>query len=192
MRESSPRGMIVTIVLLLVVVVGAVVVLINAQPQPVPLTIIPPPPTNTPMPSPTPSPITVYVSGAVMSQPGLYALPARSRVNDALIAAGGAAPNADLGRLNLAATMRDGDQIYVPEIGETPPPLATPSIVLVYINSATLEELDQLPGVGPTLAQAIIAHRETVGAFRSLDDVDGVEGIGEQTLADIAEYLVFD
>lgn len=191
MRGTLPGRLIALVMLLMVIGVGTAV-LINARPASVSLTIIPPPPTRTPVPLPTPAPISVYVSGAINGQAVVVSLPFRSRVQDALDTAGGAAPNADLSRINLAGPLRDGDQIYVPALGETPPPLATQSIVLVRINSASAEELDALPGVGPALAQAIIVYREANGRFSSLEDVDNVDGIGAATLAAIAEYLVFD
>jgi competence protein ComEA len=130
-------------------------------------------------------PIVVYVAGAVMA-PGVYTLDVGARVTDAVAAAGGAAVDADLRVVNLAALVADGERIYVPKVGETVPAVVgdasavddtTPSGP-VNVNSATADQLDVLPGVGPTTAEAIVAHREQHGPFQTVEQLADVRGIG--------------
>lgn len=133
--------------------------------------------------------IVVYVAGEVAA-PGVYTLPPSARVNDALVAAGGARPNADLGVVNLAAPVHDGERVYVPAIGATIPPTmqavtADEAATVpgpVNINTATAEQLDVLPGVGPATAAAIIAHRQQRGPFQSVEELADVRGIGPAKL----------
>jgi competence protein ComEA len=140
--------------------------------------------------------VVVHVVGAVVA-PGVQRLPTGSRVIDAVEAAGGAAPDADLSRVNLAAVLVDGQQVVVLRPGEAPPAAAGvgPSGpgaaegasgegegALVDINRASAAELEELPGVGPATAEAIIAHRDQHGPFASVDDLLDVRGIGEAKL----------
>jgi competence protein ComEA len=126
----------------------------------------------------------VNVVGAVR-RPGLYRLKDGSRVADAVIRAGGPTPKAQIELLNLAARIADGEQIVVPRRG-----LANPSAVAsgavaagpVHLNSATLEQLDALPGVGPVTAQKILDYRQQHGAFGSVDELDAIVGIGPARL----------
>jgi competence protein ComEA len=135
-------------------------------------------------------PLVVHVAGAVVA-PGLYELRASARTADALAAAGGAAPDADVDALNLAAPVRDGERVYVPVVGEdVPPPAAVPpgsapAAGPVDLNRATVAELDALPGIGPATAAAIVAHREVSGPFASVEDLEQVRGIGPAKLATI-------
>lgn len=138
--------------------------------------------------------VVVHVAGAV-SSPGVYTLPADSRVDDAVRAAGATA-DADLSQLNLAQKLADGQKITVPAAGETPAPAdnAAPSDssqsgALVNINTATQEELETLPSIGEVRAQAIIAYREEHGGFRTTDELMEVSGIGEKIFADIAPHI---
>lgn len=136
--------------------------------------------------------VVVHVAGAVAT-PGVQRLPAGARVTDAVDAAGGPAADADLGRVNLAARLEDGQQIYVPRLGEQPPAAGAPSTGPgsaassgpVDINRASVAELDALPGIGPTIAQAIVDHRTTHGRFASVDDLLEVRGIGEAKLEEL-------
>ena len=148
----------------------------------------------------------VHVAGAVAS-PGVRRLPPGSRVVDALDAAGGALPDAELARVNLAAPLVDGQQVYVPKPGEQPPVAAGAGVpggagaggaaasggaipgALVNLNTATAEQLDTLPGVGPTTAAAIIAHRDQHGPFTSVDQLVDVRGIGEAKLAQLRDLV---
>ena len=133
--------------------------------------------------------IVVYVAGAVVA-PGVYTLAPSTRVNDALLAAGGPAATADLGVVNLAAILSDGERVYVPAVGEAIPPLVevapasadTSPAQLVNINVATADQLDVLPGVGPATAAAIVAHRQQHGPFQSVEQLGDVRGIGAAKL----------
>jgi competence protein ComEA len=139
--------------------------------------------------------VVVDVAGKVR-RPGVATLPAGSRVVDAIRRAGGARPGVDLSSLNLARVLVDGEQILV---GAAPAPGVAASAssrpgasadgALVNLNSATLEQLDSLPGVGPVTAQKILDWRSTHGAFTSIDELLEVDGIGEKTLADMAPHL---
>ena len=142
--------------------------------------------------------VTVHVAGAV-AKPGVYDLDAGSRVIDAVEAAGGGAPDADLNRLNLAAKIADGQRVLVQRVGEAAPPgSASPGgsaggstgpSALVSLNSATQAELEALPGIGPTLAEAIIRERERRGGFRSVNELRDVRGIGEKRFADLKDKV---
>ncbi len=140
--------------------------------------------------------LVVHVVGAIRS-PGLVRLPAQSRVSDAVDAAGGALPAADVNRLNLAAPVVDGMQIRVPLVDEpetdplivTPEgPAATPSGP-IDVNAASAERLQDLPGVGPATAAAIIAWRDDNGPFVVVDDLLAVPGIGPAKLAAIRDLV---
>ena len=148
----------------------------------------------------------VYVSGEVV-KPGVYVLLATARVIDALQAAGGATSTADLVVVNLAAPLVDAAQVFIPRMGSTPRVTlprphaginlpsaggsggtgagggATSTTGIVDINSATLSDLDALPGVGPSTAQAIIDYRTANGPYASVDDLLNVRGIGPSKLA---------
>jgi comEA protein len=143
--------------------------------------------------TPTPGMYSVYVTGEVVSPQALVSLPPGSRVQDAVDAAGGATGNADLSRVNLSQVLNDGDLVYVPPlVGEsvlTPTPNRPP---LVHINSATQQELEALPGIGPALAQAILDYRTENGPFTSLEGLDQVPGLGPGKLGEIRDLIVFD
>lgn len=134
--------------------------------------------------------VTVHVAGAVRA-PGVYALPSSARVVDAVRAAGGLAADADADRINLAATLADGQRVYVPRVGEDDPLAGQLSPATgttapsgpVNLNSATASELETLPGIGPTTAAAIVAHRDQHGPFASVDELGEVAGIGPAKLA---------
>lgn len=157
-----------------------------------------------------PSVVRVHVTGAVR-KPGVYVLSPADRVVDAVRAAGGAAANADLESINLAQTILDTEQIFVPRRGTTAPRrttaprlrprrlsttsvpstgqntgpgTASPTTVAarVNVNTATAVQLDSLPGVGPTTARAIISYRQSKGPFLKVDDLLNVPGIGQAKL----------
>jgi competence protein ComEA len=137
------------------------------------------------------SAVVAHAAGAV-AQPGVYELPAGSRVTDLIDAAGGATPDADLDQLNLAAPIADGERVYVPRVGETVLVAAgadaTPRGPL-DLNSATLGQLDALPGIGPATAQAIIDERDRRGGFRSVDELLDVRGIGPAKLEQLRDLV---
>lgn len=190
--EPSPRNTIIAFVLVALAIIAGAILLLATRPTPVQITVNPPVPTSTPGPTDTPAPITVYVTGAVATPEQMITLPAGSRVQDAIAKAGGTTDGADLERVNLAGILHDGDQVDVP-LKDQPVTLATPSGgVIVHINTATLEELDTLPGVGPALAQRIINWREANGPFSSLEDLDAVEGVGPSLLEQIKDLVAFD
>jgi competence protein ComEA len=124
--------------------------------------------------------------------PGSYLLNAGARVQEAIFAAHGPTPIADLNRVNLAAVLRDGDRVVIPRIIQptypfrlvaprTPPAADYPAgepTPTVNVNTATEADLERLPGIGPVLARRIVQHREARGLFRRLDDLLEVEGIG--------------
>lgn len=160
----------------------------------------------------SPQRITVHVAGAVMT-PGVVDLPAGGRVNDAIAAAGGLRPDADPDRLNLATVLGDGWRILVPIKGQelstevvlpdgatatvNGPTPDVPGAVgsgenksgLVDINTASPEELESLPGVGPATAAAIVAKRESDGPFKSVDSLIEVRGIGQVKLEGMRELV---
>ena len=130
--------------------------------------------------------VVVHVDGAV-GAPGVYALGGEPRVNDAIVAAGGLAEGADTSGINLAARLSDGEKVHVPLVGEAPQAGAEPASDApggsdgpVNLNTATVEELDELPGVGEATALAIVEDRERNGPFSSPEDLMRVSGIGEK------------
>ena len=143
--------------------------------------------------TPTAGTIEVYVVGEVVKSQSMVVLPAKSRVEAALEAVGGTTDNADLARVNLSQILNDGDYVYVPPIEgnaiQTPTPNRPP---VVHVNDANLDELDSLPGIGPSLAQTIIDYRTENGSFTSLEDLDNVPGIGPSKLEAIRDWVVFD
>lgn len=187
----APRTTIIVFAVVALLIVGGGVLLLASQPAPVSITINPPQPTATAEPSATPGPITVYVTGAVNQPESMIELPDSSRAQDAITAAGGATDNADLERVNLAQILRDGDQVHVPAIG-VEAALPTPGDSRVAINTASVEELATLPGIGPALAQRIIDHREAFGPFADLAALDEVSGIGPALLDGLRDLVVFD
>jgi competence protein ComEA len=147
----------------------------NAYDQPV---------ASAPTPSAADQVVVVDVTGAVR-HPGVYRFPSGARVLDAVRKAR-AGRRADLSGLNLAERLADGEQIVVPRKGEAATPSATSQGAgspIVHLNSATLEQLETLDGVGPALAQRIIDFRSQHGGFRSLDELDQVSGFGPARMA---------
>ena len=138
--------------------------------------------------------LVVHVVGAVR-RPGLYRLPHGARIADAVRRAGGATRRADLSLVNLAAQVADGTQVVVPRravveagapAGAEPPEAAGGP---VHLNSATLEQLDSLPGVGPVTAQKIVDYRTQHGAFSSIEDLDAIPGIGPARLEQLRDLV---
>jgi competence protein ComEA len=192
------RGYAVLSLVWLVVIGG--ILLFMRRPDGNPIEILPPPtlpPTPTEVATPTPGPMHVDVAGAVQA-PGVYSLPAGSIVADAIVAAGGPARDADLDRINKAISLQDSMQVYVPRQSEVELPARSQPISLptepasaeahdlVDINSATEQELDALPGVGPVLAQRIIEGRP----YGTVDDLLRVAGIGPATLGKFRDRVL--
>jgi competence protein ComEA len=162
----------------------------SREPQPLPNVLIAPA-TETVAPNTT---IIVHVAGFVLS-PGLVELAQDARVADAVAAAGGLRPGADTSAVNLAAPLRDGDQILIPGPSNQPGTfsaagLATDGDGRVRINQANVAELETLPGVGPVLAKRILDFREEHGLFQTVEDLLDVPGIGEAKLASLRDHLI--
>jgi competence protein ComEA len=151
-------------------------------------------------PGPVDRPVLVHVLGSV-AVPGLFELPVGARVVDAIAAAGGLAPAADPARVNLARTVSDGEQLYVPALGEVAPlAAATPGAAgpssdstaagaILDLNTATVTDLDTLPRIGPQLAQRIVEWRSANGRFGAPEDLLEVPGIGDRTFEGLRERV---
>lgn len=200
-------------VILVNIALWGMTVVFLRRPDPPPLEIITPAVTPgatvaaaaipTAPPTETPRPLRVYVSGAIRT-PDVYTLPPGSIIKDAIARAGGPLADADLARINLAQELQDQQQIYVPLQDEaTPlPPVSggpalsisaaaasSPTASVVNINTASPEELDTLPGVGPAIAQRIIDYRQTNGPFATIEQIMEVRGIGEATFAKLKDRI---
>lgn len=146
-------------------------------------------------PTERPKTVTVDVKGAV-NRPGVVVLSEGSRVQDAVRAAGGLAPNADVERVNLAAPLTDGTAVVIPRQGENPAlagelaPTGAGQGEKLDLNRATVAELDALPGIGPSKAAAIVKYREENGPFRAVEDLLDVPGIGPALLEQIRDRVV--
>ena len=214
-RRLTSRHLAVMAALALIAVVASVGWLLRAKAVPIAVAAAPATatisvPSATPSTlasaTPTPSPpvtatILVHVIGAVVS-PGLLKLPQGARVADALAAAGGLRSDADPAELNLAAVVSDGSQIV---IGTKSAPRgevregstssgagsagAATAAAVIDLNTATLAQLDTLPGVGPVTAQAILDYRTKHGRFTKVEELQEVDGIGTKTYAQIAPHV---
>ena len=187
---ASYRG--VLFFILMAAILTAIVLLQSLRPAASPIILITPTSFASDA-TATPRPLRVYVSGAVQS-PDVYTLPADSIVKDALMAAGGPAENADLDRINLASPVSDGQHVYVPRLGEENPvsyPSASRSGAgsKININTADLDALDSLPGIGPVLAQRILDYRQTHGPFSRPEEIMEVPGIGQATFDKIQDLI---
>jgi competence protein ComEA len=185
------REKVLVLVIGLAALGGAALWYVRSLPRPVEVTA----PVPGPSPSSEPVPVIVHVAGSVRS-PGVYELHEGDRVVDAIDAAGGARKGAELGALNLAALLSDGQQVLVPRIAAAtataPAEGAVPGTgtgVLVNVNTATPADLEVLPGIGEVLAGTIVAYREEHGPFTSVDQLEDVSGIGPVTLEEIRDLV---
>ncbi len=158
-------------------------------------TVEPSPPAAGEIEAAAPARLVVHVVGAVQ-RPGLYRLVHGARIADAIRRAGGATRRADLSLVNLAAQVSDGSQVVVPRrvVVEASPGGGEPARSAapggkVHLNTATIEQLDELPGVGPVTAQKIVDYRDQHGAFSSVDDLDAIPGIGPARLEQLRELV---
>lgn len=169
---------------------------ITTQPKGEPVKLAPPP---------TPAPLLIHVTGAV-ANPGVYALPDGARVQDALTAAGGLSPEADVGLINLAAFLEDGQQVWAPwkhvgsdpgqrgesipnQTEEEPSESTPPPVKPLNINIASQSELESLPGIGSVIARRIIEYRLEFGPFEKIEEIQAVEGIGEAKFDQIKDSI---
>jgi len=137
------------------------------------------------------SDIYVHVSGRVRN-PGVYSLKTGERVIDAINKAGGALPDADLDALNLAQKLHDEDKIYVPKKGEISNNnhgISSNNSGKININTASVTELEKLPGIGETLAQRIVEYREKYGRFQKIEDIMKVSRIGPKIFEQIKDMI---
>jgi competence protein ComEA len=192
-RRWATQGRVAAVAAAALVLVGAVVVVRAVQQAP--SVILPVAGDGVAAPSSTPAPagleVVVHVVGRVTA-PGLVHLPAGSRVADALDAAGGATPEADLAAVNLARVLTDGEQMVVPRPGEQPAGAddggrAAPDAL--DLNTAGTGELDTLPGVGPVIAQRIVDWRTDHGSFSSIEELGEVSGIGPSLLDGVRDLV---
>jgi competence protein ComEA len=170
---------------IVVALVSGAIILFSRQAEQPPVQI-----TQVPTPEATPQlEMKVYVSGEVQ-KPGVYSVAVGSRIQDAIQAAGGILPGADVESINLAKRLSDEDHVHVPAEGESPALISGDAgSPLINLNEAAESELETLPGIGPVLAEAIVRYRSTNGAFKSIDDLSSVPGIGPKLIERIKDLV---
>jgi competence protein ComEA len=213
MKLGWPHLLALVVLALLLLGAGYVLATLRRDMQPTAIEIAPPPvatavlPTAAPTSAPTATsgPWRVYVSGAV-ARPAVYELPPGSIIDDAVRAAGGFAADADPAAVNLAQPVADGMHVHVPALGQvaaTPPAVSVPAGAtsppsrmggittagLININIASQTDLEMLPGIGPSTAANIIAHREANGPFATIEAIMDVPGIGEGKFEAIRDLI---
>ena len=190
---SRRRALLAGALLLVVLLFGSRLLSRGGSAAPPPSLL--PPQTISTAPAP-PARVVVDVVGAVR-RPGLYRLAQGDRVADAVARAGGATRKADLSLVNLAALVSDGEQVVVPRRGSLAAGAGAAGSAgasglptgPVHLNSATIEQLDALPGVGPVTAQRIVDYRQKHGAFSSVDELDAISGIGPARLDQLRDLV---
>ncbi len=176
-----PVRNLLALVVLLLIVLGAGAWYSRSSPQPAPLLVDGAGTAS--------AAITVHVSGEVLA-PGLVEVAAGSRVADAVAAAGGTTRSADLAMVNLAASLQDGQQVVIPGVrGEGVSETGIAADGRVRINAATVAQLEELPGVGPVLAERIFSYRQENGPFATVEDLLDVPGIGEGKLETLRDSV---
>jgi competence protein ComEA len=186
--EMVKKFLSVTIYCMIGLLSAGLVLLIARPPQGEPVIILP---------TKTESTIVIYLTGAII-HPGVYELPPGSRLENAISAAGGFSEKANISSVNLASEIKDGQSFYIRTVDEEDTGISKDEqgIIntegLIDINTATSEQLQQLPGIGPTKAEAIMEFRETNGPFQTLNDLLLVPGIGESTLAQIMNFITLN
>ncbi|MCB8951915.1 MAG: ComEA family DNA-binding protein [Ardenticatenales bacterium] len=186
------------------IVLGVAGIVLSGRSAPAPIVIEAPDPTPLPTPEPPPAPVSVFVNGAVNS-PGVYEMPAASKIGDAINQAGGFTAEADADLINLAQPLLDGMQIRVPTVAERSAQAAPPVVIepqtsadtgvgadsggLVNINTADQALLETLPGVGPTTAANIIAYRDANGPFAAIESLLDVPGIGPSKFDEVKALI---
>ena len=197
----APRHLIVIALVLVAGLTWAGCSVLRSRPEPIPerstetpgTPVTAPTPTTTKPPTPQAT-LVVHVAGKVR-RPGLIHTKSGNRVADALEAAGGALPGTDLTTLNLARPLTDGEQILVGTPNNVPPttstsrPTAPSATGPIDLNTATLDQLDDLPGVGPVLAQRILDYRTEHGRFTTIDQLQEVSGVGTKKYEDLKPHV---
>ncbi len=203
LASLSRRELVALAVVVVVTLAGGAVWYVRSLPRPVDVVRRPgavglTQPVAAPAPSASPSPILVHVAGEVR-RAGVYTFGAGDRVIDAIDAAGGARGDAALDELNLAAPLTDGSQVLVPgrsvadrapvAEGSSTSGAADATTARINVNTADATELEELPGIGEVLSQAIVDYREEFGPFSSVDELEDVSGIGPSILADVRDLV---
>lgn len=189
----------------LAIVVGVIYLVRRDSPRPIAVTL-PPTRTASSLAAPSAAPLSVRVIGAV-KKPGTYTLAGSARLADAVQQAGGVRSDADLSNLDLTRALADGEELDIPARGAAPAvnsgissnsstpdaaPTAVPTRAVaskLNLNTATLAELDALPGIGPTLAQRILDYRTLRKGFQTIEQIKDVRGIGDKLFAEIKELI---
>jgi competence protein ComEA len=194
----------ITIGILIGLCAAGLILIVSKPSSGEPITLIPAPTateTSQPKPTQTETPLYVQIKGEI-NRPGIYSLPNDARLEDLVSKAGGVTAEADNNRINLALILHDGDYIFIPAEGQEIPEVArnAPDNSVkdqgnninypININDANQDELESLPGIGPAKAADIIAYREMIGSFSSLEDLLEISGIGTATLESLREYLI--